>query len=187
MVFLRTSPAWKITLEPRAGGEEMPTNLWLALISTSLHRIADHCKRYEVTSAEGGPGGCKFAHPTVTLRSSGTVTWTMRKCRTCQHKLLNMLWLRSISHQEMGFSPRRQSGWPLLWARPAFYEEVQDFALYVQDLQHPSRAKSGGCKSLHSQDCCLRSWMDVRLSGARTARRGYRVSSFLATESAAES
>jgi hypothetical protein len=80
----------------------MPTNLWLALITSSLHRIADHCKRYEVTSAEGAPGGYKSAHPAAILRSSGIATWTMRKCRICQHKLLSMLWLRSKSHREMG-------------------------------------------------------------------------------------
>ena len=80
----------------------MPTSRWLALMTSSLHRIADHCKRYEVTSAEGGPGGCKFAHPTATFVPLRSSCGRCGSVASAQHKLLNMLWLRSISRREMG-------------------------------------------------------------------------------------
>ena len=103
-----------------AGGEEMPTNLSLALITSSLQRIADHCKRYEVTGPKRPRVGGKFARPTLPCVQSKIATWTMRKCRICQDKLLNMLWLRSISIKKWGLWSRRGVGWPLLWARYAF-------------------------------------------------------------------
>jgi hypothetical protein len=35
----------------RAGERRTPTDRWLALTEHSLHAIAEHCKRYEVTIA----------------------------------------------------------------------------------------------------------------------------------------
>jgi len=76
----------------------MPTSRWLALMTRSLHRIADHCKRYEVTITEGTAGSASLL---TDHQSDGCVslawivTRTMRKAWQLFHrKLFIMLWLK---------------------------------------------------------------------------------------------
>lgn len=83
----------------KGGGEEMPTCLRLALMTSSLHRIADHCKRYEVTSADV---------PRVVQIRLNAAAQKLIIVRLDRHlddvgvlqlrhnKPLNMLWLQSI-------------------------------------------------------------------------------------------